>query len=267
MQSKTITYQSSSIHYRVSGGGQPVVLLHGFGEDGEIWDKQVEFLKTRFRVIVPDLPGSGQSEVISRESGAWIEVYAEIVKAILVEEKTTQCVMIGHSMGGYITLAFAEKYPEWLQAFGLFHSTAYADSEEKKLNRLKSIEFINNNGAYAFLKTSIPALFWKQDNTYIARLIEKGKDFSSGALAQYYAAMIARPNRTEVLKHFPRPILFVLGQYDPAVPFRDGLQQSYLPTQSYIHVLRKTAHMGMLEETEKANEILLQFLLSLPSAV
>lgn len=267
MTSKNITYQSSSIFYRSIGKGRPVVLLHGFGEDGEIWNHQVEYLKEHFHLIVPDLPGSGKSQVVSGDSEVGMEDYAEVVKAILDEEKITECVMLGHSLGGYITLAFAEKYSSSLNAFGLVHSSAFADSEEKKAARRKSIEFIKNNGAYEFLKPSILGLFKESDGSkpsdplieQSAALIEKGRSFTPQALIQYYQAMIARPDRTEVLKTFTGPILFIIGEYDNAVPFQQSLQQCYLPSISQVHILRNSAHMGMLEETDRVNEIICKF--------
>ncbi|HQY10828.1 MAG TPA: alpha/beta hydrolase, partial [Ferruginibacter sp.] len=250
--------------YRITGKGKPVVLIHGFGEDGNIWDKQVDFLQNQFQLIVPDLPGSGKSGVISSQSAVGMEEYAEIIKAILVEEKIEKSTMLGHSLGGYITLAFAEKYPDMLSSFGLVHSTAFADSEEKKAARLKSIEFIKKYGAYDFLRTTIPGLFskqWSQDHLpEIETLVEKGKNFSSEALIQYYQAMINRPDRTAVLKNFSKPILFIIGEQDNAVPFAQSMQQCYLPVQSHIHILRNSAHMGMLEETAATNNFLLGFL-------
>ncbi len=264
MQGKTITCRSSQIFYRVAGKGNPVILIHGFGEDGEIWDEQVDRLKDNFRVIIPDIPGSGRSELIADMS---VEGMAEVIKDIIdIElagaERTT---LLGHSLGGYITLAFAEKYPGLLNAFGLLHSTAFADSEEKKLARLKSIEFIKNNGAHEFLKTSIPGLFWHEGSSQpsgnsIKNLIEKGKNFTATALAQYYQAMIARPDRTAVLKNAGCPVLFIIGEHDMAVPFQQSLQQCYLPARSHINILRNSAHMGMLEETKKVNGILVDFL-------
>jgi pimeloyl-ACP methyl ester carboxylesterase len=260
---KIITYQSSKIFYRIIGNGKPVILLHGFGEDGSIWQNQIEFLKNHFQLIIPDLPGSGQSAVISNQLVVGIEVYAEAVRLILLDEKMDNCVIIGHSMGGYITLALAEKYPHLVKAFGLFHSSAFADSEEKKATRLKAIEFIKNNGAYEFLKTSIPGLFLNPENYQpCINLVEKAKHFTAEALIQYYQAMVARPNRTEVLKNFAGPILFIIGEHDKAVPFEQSMQQCYLPAQSHIHILRNSAHMGMWEEVEKVNTILLQFLLN-----
>jgi pimeloyl-ACP methyl ester carboxylesterase len=267
MTIKSITYQSATLHYRVCGTGKPVVLLHGFGEDGEIWNGQVDRLQHDFRLIVPDLPGSGGSGMIPDMS---IEGMAEAIRSILETEfpytqKGNEVVMLGHSMGGYITLALAEKYPGWLKAIGLVHSTAFADPDEKKQARLKSISFMEKNGAYLFLKTSIPGLFMgsggsKSSDILIADLVEKGRNFATVALVRYYRAMGNRPDRRTVLKNFKGPVLFLIGLHDTAVPFQQNLQESYLPAQSHIHLLRNSGHMGMLEEMEKMNDILLQFL-------
>lgn len=261
MQSNFIKYLGSTIFYRTAGNGKPVILIHGFGEDGDIWEKQVDFLKDQFQLIIPDLPGSGHSELIKDMS---MEGMAEVIKAVLTEEKTDPCTLIGHSMGGYITLAFAEKYPNMLSSCGLVHSTAFADSEEKKAGRLKSNEFIKTHGAYDFLRTAIPGLFskeWAKDHSAkIETLVEKGHGFTDEALIRYYESMIARPDRTHILKTFARPILFIIGRHDNAVPFSQSLQQCYLPTQSHIHILRNSAHMGMWEETAALNNFLLAFL-------
>jgi pimeloyl-ACP methyl ester carboxylesterase len=268
---KTITYQSSTIFYRTEGKGQPVIFLHGFAEDGTIWDKQVEFLERSVLLIIPDLPGSGKSiidddEQLPTANGhpITIEDYANCINAILDAEQITTCIIIGHSMGGYITLAFAEKYPDKLKAFGLFHSTAYADSEEKKTMRRKSIEFIRKHGAAEFIKQSTPNLFLDlykdQHPEIIEELIERYNNFKPDALVSYYEAMIQRPNRTTVLQNFKGPILFIIGEKDNAVPLGHSLEQSHLPGLAYIHILENAAHMGMLEETGEVNKFLLSFI-------
>ena len=274
MKSKQILFNGSKIFYRITGKGNPVVLIHGFGEDGDIWQKQIEFLKYHFLLIIPDLPGSGKSELIK---DANIETYSDVIKEIITTEIQNSSptggggegtVLIGHSLGGYITLAFAEKYPQMLSSFGLIHSSAFADTEEKKAARLKSIEFISTHNAYDFLRTAIPGLFsrqWSQDHQpEIESLVEKGHNFSTEALIQYYHAMIARHDKTGVLKNFPRPVLFIIGVHDNAVPFAQGLKQSYLPDLSYIHILRNSAHMGMWEEADQVNKALLVFLQGQP---
>ncbi len=259
---KEIKLRSSEIAYKVHGNGQPVLLLHGFAEDGEIWKYQVEFLKDKFKLIVPDIPGSGRSPF--NKAFVTIDDFAEIINPILDHEKINHMALIGHSMGGYISMAFAEKYPERLAGLGLFHSTAYPDTEEKKLARRKSIEFIKEHGAADFIRTTIPNLFaqsfCESHPEQIRELIETYSTLPPEALIQYYEAMILRPDRTSILKHFQKPVLFIMGEEDKAVPFQDSLKQAHLPSISFIHILQKNGHMGMIENPEKCNSYLVEFL-------
>lgn len=259
---KTISIKGKEIFYRVIGNGKPAVLVHGFGEDGEIWHNQAKFLQDKFKLIIPDLPGSGHSALIDDMS---MEGMAEAILAILQEEKCTHCPVIGHSMGGYITLALAEKHTDALTAFGLFHSSAFADSNEKKATRQKGIAFIQEHGAGEFLKTVTPNLFAPDSKTKIPELIqdliERGNNFTPQSLVSYYQAMMQRPDRTDVLRKTAVPVLFIMGKYDNAVPMEDSLKQCHLPEKSYIHILAQSGHMGMLEEPDKCNRILEEFLL------
>lgn len=265
---KEISYQSARISYTIQGKGIPVVLLHGFGEDSRIWDIQVSFLQAHCRLLVPDLPGSGRSSLLVRGTTAsdtvTIDDYAEVIHALLQAENISSCIMLGHSMGGYITLAFAEKYPALLQAFGLVHSTAFADSEEKKVIRAKAVSTMEQYGAAAFLRNTIPNLFGKtfKENypEKISRLIASSAAFTTEALQQYYIAMMNRPDRSKVLAGNPLPVLFVMGTEDVAAPMEDVLQQVHLPRISYIHVLPGCGHMGMWEAPEPLNQLLLAFI-------
>lgn len=249
----------------------PVVLVHGFAEDSAVWDHQAEALKSSYRLLIPDLRGSGGSRS-SRGSGRSealtgpisMESMAEDLRALLDQEGIEQCILIGHSMGGYIALAFAEKYPKRLLALGLFHSTTYPDSEEKKAARRKAIEFIQSNGAAPFIKQSTPNLFSAGTRSerpeLVAATVERYSDLSPDSLIAYYEAMIARPDRTGVLTQLDRPVLFVIGAFDQAVSPQHALEQSHIPNLSHIHILENSAHMGMLEETERSNNILHSFL-------
>ena len=258
---KELLYQNKKIFYRIIGTGKPVFLIHGFGEDGEVWRNQVEFLQTKFQLIVPDLPGSGKSEMIDDMS---MEGMAEVIHSIIHVEEIDRCSVIGHSMGGYITLALAEKYRNHLDAFGLFHSSAFADGEEKKAARRKGIEHIKQHGAFEFLKTATPNLFAQQTKDkrpeLIAEKLTSLHNFLPDALVSYYEAMIERPDRTEILRKAAVPVLFIMGKYDNAIPLEDGLKQCHHPEKSYIHILYQSGHMGMLEEPEKCNQILGEFL-------
>ena len=259
---KTVLYQNKKILYRSIGTGDPVMLVHGFGEDGKVWHKQVEHLKKKYHLIVPDLPGSGRSEMIADMS---MEGMAEVLHTIIHEENIDRCTVIGHSMGGYITLALIESYWNHVNAFGLFHSSAFADTEEKKVTRKKGIEFIKQHGAFEFLKTATPNLFSPNSKLQITnsidRFINSLKDFTPEALISYYEAMMSRPERTSILKNTKNPVLFIAGEHDNAVPLNDILKQCHLPEKSYFHVLKNSGHMGMMEETQNANRILEEFLL------
>ena len=294
---KQIKIGGSRIVYRVYGKGKPVVLVHGFGETGEVWERQVAYLENSFQLIIPDLPGSGQSDIINDMS---VEGMAEAIKIILDTERPPQtppkeglknpktkassknnknnnnkeykippleggeAVLIGHSMGGYIVLAFVSKYADYLSAFGLFHSTAFADDEQKIEIRKKGIEFVRKHGAFEFLKTTTPNLFspFSKDKRpeLIDGFIRSLCNFSTEAVVLYYKAMMQRPDRTHLLKTTRLPVLIVLGKYDNAVPFQDSLKLAHMPEKVYIHILYQSGHMGMLEEDDSSNHILKKFL-------
>lgn len=258
---KELLYQNNRIVYAVEGAGKPVMLAHGFGEDSSVWVNQIAFLKDHLQLIIPDLPGSGESAMVTDMS---MEGMAEVLKAVADQETNEPFTLIGHSMGGYITLAFAEKYSHRLNGFGLFHSTAFADSEEKKATRQKGIEFIRQHGAFEFLKTATPNLFSPKTKDERPELIDKQiaglRNFSPGSLVSYYEAMMSRPDRVEILKEITLPVLFIIGEHDTAVPMADTLKQCHLPEKSYIYILSHSGHMGMLEESEKSNQALYEYL-------
>jgi pimeloyl-ACP methyl ester carboxylesterase len=258
---KKLLYNNTHLEYTVQGEGPTVMLVHGFGEDGTIWNVQGSLL-SNYKVIIPNLPGSGSAALLPHSS---MELLAGALKKIIeTEAPGKQTTMLGHSMGGYITLAFAELFPEKLLAFGLVHSSAMADSVEKKETRRKSIEFIKANGAASFLKTMIPTLYAPSTEEahpeWIEQQIEAAKRFSEETLVQYYEAMIARPDRTLVLKTTHMPVLFLMGRHDKAIPIDDILPQCHMPRVSYIHILEKSGHMGMIEEADETNKVLKEFL-------
>ncbi|HVG12474.1 MAG TPA: alpha/beta hydrolase [Flavisolibacter sp.] len=259
---KQFRYQDKKQSYFVKGQGTPVVLLHGFGEDETVWEPCMQ-LSATCKLVVPLLPGTGDSEMIPDMS---MEGLASCVKELLdVENGPNEPVIIlGHSMGGYITLAFAERYPSLVAGFGLVHSTAFADGEEKRSNREKGIQFITDNGAAAFLKATIPNLYGARTKTEspekVEQHIERGERFKDEALVAYYRAMLNRPDRTGLLKETTVPVLFVLGREDAAVPLAEGLRQCHLPKLSYIHIHQTAGHMGMVEAPEDTAVVFNKFI-------
>lgn len=258
---KSIVHDHQPVFYHSTGEGNPVVFLHGLAEDATIWDLQIDFLSGANHILIPDLPGSGRSPLPAAVS---MESLAGAVKAVLEAEGVEQAVLIGHSMGGYVMLAFAELYPHMVKALGLFHSTSYADGEEKKAARKRNIEFIGTHGSHAYLKQATPALFSpaskQQHPEKVSSLIEKYKGFNPQSLTAYHEAMLQRPDRSRLLADAAHPVLFIIGKQDGTIPFQQSLEQSHLPRTAYIQVLENSGHMGMLEETDKGNEALKKFL-------
>lgn len=267
MQKELITSEVT-LSYKKLGAGKPVLLLHGFAEDSEVWDAQIEYLKSDYQLIVPDLPGTAHSkfniDISENTQLKNLDFYADLIRKLMDHEQITKFTMLGHSMGGYITLAFAEKFPGFLNGFGLIHSTAFADNDAKKKTRAESIRFLENNRSYDLLKNSLPNLF---SSSFKARYRDKVKDFidkyseiKPEVLQLYTAAMQARPDRSSVLENAEVPVLFIIGDEDPAAPLDDLLKQVKLPKISYIHVLKQTGHMGMIENSAKVNDFVLEYL-------
>ncbi len=258
---KELSNGNGKLVYDVYGEGQPVLLVHGFGETRTVWKHQVETLSQQFKLYVPDLPGSGDSDLQADSS---MEGMAATLKTLVDKENIEPFMLVGHSMGGYISLAFAEKYPEMLSSLTLLHSSAFADSAEKKETREKGIVFIENNGASAFLKNTSPKLF--SDHTkekhpeLVDRFIDTLSSFTDQSLIAYYKGMIARPDRTAILKEATFPIHFIAGKHDTAIPLDDMLKQSTLPPISSIDIMKESGHMSMLEEPRKCTEVLTKVL-------
>jgi pimeloyl-ACP methyl ester carboxylesterase len=259
-----MNHNQTTLQYNTYGQGFPVILLHGFGEDNTIWNNQIVVLKDFCLLIIPNLQGTGSSPLMQGKSTLSIEDMADDIQLLLEKEKITECILLGHSMGGYITLAFAEKYPQYLKGFGLIHSTAYPDSEEKKKNRLKSIDIIEEYGGYSFLKNTIPNLFsvrFKFNNEEsVDELIQKSKSFSNTSLQAYCQAMMNRPDRTKQLINTTIPVLLIAGTEDIAAPLKDLKKQSDLSNKIEFHILERVGHMGMWEAPQEINQLILSFI-------
>jgi pimeloyl-ACP methyl ester carboxylesterase len=257
---KSLTH--TPLTYEDTGNGPVVILLHGFAEDSTLWRHQVALLATRYRVIAPDWPGSGLSAAGTEEPS--MEYLATLLHQLLTHEGIDRAVLIGHSMGGYVALAFAEAYPGLVAGLGLFHSTAFADTPEKKQTRRRGQAFIRDNGAALFIRQSTPNLFADAFKTAhpdeVTTLLQRGDRFQPGVLIGYYEAMLQRPDRTHVLTGSKVPVLLIAGTHDAAVPLADSLRQATLAPMTFFHILEEAAHMGMWEAQEATGSILLHYL-------
>lgn len=257
--------KNDTLSYTSLGKGPAVILIHGFCEDQTIWSDYAQQLSANYQVIVTDLPGFGKS---SPEFGEAVnmEYYARRVHEVLelVLKPDERVTFIGHSLGGYVALAFAELYPERLNGFALFHSTAYSDNEEKKQSRDKVAQYIQDKGVPAFTDNFVEPLFHAGNRTRLAKEIESVKaqarlTSKEGAVAATLA-MKARPDRTTVLKDSKVPVLFIAGKKDTSIPLETSKEQFYFPAKSLVYVLDNVGHMGMLEEKEECLKIVRSFI-------
>jgi len=245
-----------------AGEGLPVIFLHGFCETKELWQNYLGPLSTFCRVILMDLPGFGGN--VALEGPLTIADMAEQVYNTVVNIGIEQCIMIGHSMGGYVALAFCEKFPSRLKGLGLFHSTAYPDTLEKKQARDKTIEFIERYGTEEFVEEFVPPLFFegrrKDFKNEIKMMVEMGKKAAKSSVIESIRAMRDRKDRTKVLEKSHCPVLFIVGKNDIAIPYAGSQGQHYLPSYSNIQILNNTGHMGMIEWEKETLFMIDQFI-------
>jgi pimeloyl-ACP methyl ester carboxylesterase len=243
---------NSLLHYHISGKGPAIVLLHGFLESGEIWKNFVRRLSASFQVITIDLPGHGGSESLSPVNT--MDDMAEAVRQVLKSIKVKTCLMAGHSMGGYVTLAYAEKYPRTLKGFVLFHSQAGADSPEARSNRERTITLVNKDH-HGFIKNFIPDLFDPANMKKFGREIETLKELADETPKEGIIAALEgmknRPDRQHVLMNAKVPVLFIIGKNDKRIPMEVVIPQTLLPEHSEVLLLDHVGHMGFIESSGK----------------
>ena len=254
---ETIKFQKKSIAYSDEGDGKVIVLLHGFTESSRIWQSFSKKLSVKYRVISVDLPGHGQSAVYG--AGHTMDFMADVVCFILKKLRIGKCLMIGHSMGGYVTLAFAEKYPERLKGFTLFHSHCFADSTAEQDNRNRTISIVDRD-KFSYVAQFIPSLFpvevHKKHAAFIQRMIQQASKMQKEGVVAALEGMKNRKDQTELLKQTKLPVLFILGLKDTRVPVPRIWDMITLPVVADILLLRQCGHMGYVEAPKKTLEVI-----------
>ncbi|MDR6194801.1 alpha/beta hydrolase [Siphonobacter sp. SORGH_AS_0500] len=233
----------------------PLILLHGYGEDAKVWDTIKAAFWPATNVLTPSYA--------SRSDLKTIDEYAEAVYKDLRSQGVERGVVIGHSMGGYIALALAEKHPEFIEGLGLFHSTAYADTEEKKANRDKNVAAIKEKGPAGFLQGFVKNMysdaFAENNPGVLEEHITHVSQLPPEALIAGMQAMKDRPDRRQVLEKATYPVLFIIGMKDKAVKPEEAMEQVQLTPNSSQLILEKAGHMGMTEEPDDCLEIIQSF--------
>ncbi|MDF1573627.1 MAG: alpha/beta hydrolase [Bacteroidales bacterium] len=247
---KQIRYKGIDLFYSDSGVGPCMVLIHGYLENGRIWQPFMDMFPEGFRFVVPDLPGHGSSE-------SWGKIHsmdelAEAVRTILDEEGIPRAFVAGHSMGGYVTMAFAQLYSDRLSAYALLHSTPFADTEEKRENRDREISLVLCGKKRQIVMVNIPKAFASENLDRLSGEVDRLKQMALhcpdlGIIA-LLNGMKERPDRTAVLQNLPLPLLLIGGMKDNYIPAELFEKLVSLAPHARVLRLEESGHLGFLEE-------------------
>jgi pimeloyl-ACP methyl ester carboxylesterase len=249
---KQLQSGSGTIFYTVKGKGPAVVFLHGFLEDHSIWNVFSDQLQNKFSCICIDLPGFGKSDVFNESHS--MNFMANKVNEVLDNEQLEKCILVGHSMGGYVSLDFAKLYPEKLSGLVLFHSQAASDNTESKKNRDRTIKIVQQNHT-AFIHSFIPGLFAEENIPHFKAEIEALRKVADKTPAKgIIAALLGmrdRESHLDTLEKLKAPVYFIIGKQDSKIPVETILPQLRLPSNCEALIMNDVGHMGFIEAKEK----------------
>ncbi|MGM0666624.1 MAG: alpha/beta fold hydrolase [Bacteroidota bacterium] len=251
---KQIKFDKGDIVYHDTGEGYPLVLLHGYLETSLVWKEFAEGLSSDFRILAIDLPGHGGSSVYGTEHS--MEFMAEAVLSVVDAENIDKFMLAGHSMGGYVALAFVDKYPHRLYAYCLFHSHPFPDTQELIANRRREIKVVESGKKDIIYPVNIPRMFADFNTGKFKEAVERNKNIASGISEEGIIAvlngMISRPSRLGILEKGEVPLLFIAGRHDNYIPFEEVENRIKLPANAEMLVLEESGHMGFVEERERS---------------
>lgn len=255
---KQILYKNSTISYSDTGKGSAIVLLHGFLENQSMWQDLIPELSKKHRIITLDLLGHGESGCLGYVHS--MEDNAEAVRSVLSKLRIRKAIFVGHSMGGYVALAFADLYPSIVKGLVLQNSTSKADSEERKTNRDRAIKAVKKD-YIGFVRLSISNLFNPDNRERLADEIEKVKVEALKTPLQGIVAslegMKIRKDREALLHSATYPILLILGKKDSVLNYEDGVKQLENTTAKLVTF--PDGHMSHIENRYDLLKKLLDF--------
>ena len=243
-------YKQIKLHFSDKGKGKTIVFLHGFLEEIGMWNDISKVFEKTHRVICLDLLGHGKTGNLGYIHS--MESQAEMLKYLLNELGIDTCTLIGHSMGGYVALAFAELYQDNVAALCLMNSTAKADDNEKKRNRDRAINAVKQNHK-TFIRLAIPNLFAAENQAIFKETINDitrvSLQMSQQGIIASLEGMKVRSDRTHLLGQHYFPVLMIIGKRDPALNFSSLMEQS--KHQHVQSVIFEDGHMSHIENQEE----------------
>ena len=244
------------IAYEEHGKGTPLVLIHGYPLDHTIWLEVVPLLENDFHLILPDLRGFGQSDVMEADNS--IIDYASDIKGLLNHLKIKEAFLAGHSMGGYVALAFGREYSEAVSGLGLVSSQGAADTPERKEGRYATAKQVLDEGVKIVAESMTSKLSADMRiQSFVRKLIsEQRPQGVSSALT----AMAERPDSTELLSTFHFPFVIVHGDADELIPVERGREMKAALPDAHFVELPNAGHMPMMENPRAVADALRFFI-------
>jgi pimeloyl-ACP methyl ester carboxylesterase len=252
MEERSLNIDGINIAFTRRGRGAPLILIHGYPLDRTIWSKVAEMIEDKFDLIIPDLRGFGASDVM--EADRSIIGYASDLAGLMERLKVKKAHIVGHSMGGYVALAFAREYTRKTAGLGLIASQVSADSAERKAARHATARQIIKDGIGTVVEGMTPKLSPDAEvQALVRRVIAQQRPLG---LAVALDAMAGRPDSTDVLRSLDLPMVIVHGDADELIPVERGREmKSSLPSARYVE-LPGAGHMPMLENPGAVAEAL-----------
>lgn len=248
-------YKSANIYYKVIGVGRPIVLLHGFLESSTIWERLVGKLRNTYSVVLIDLPGHGRSDVLGEIHS--MELMAEVVHEILQQLNFSRATFLGHSMGGYVALAYLELFPSEIDTLILLNSTSAADSEERKSNRERALELIPKNFKM-FVSMAISNLFAENSKKAYSKEIKamqnEAMKFPIEGITATIRGMKERKDRTAVLTNFKGSKYIISAKEDPIIAVSE-INDLAIATNSTLKII-DGGHISLIENYPEIENIM-----------
>lgn len=255
---KRILFKNAKIAFTDQGKGKTVVLIHGFLENATMWNSMTTELSKKNRIITIDLLGHGASESIGYLHS--MELFAETIAAVLKYLKIRKCVLVGHSLGGYVALAYADMFTEKVKGICLINSTSYKDSDERKAIRTRANKMAQSN-LEGLISMSISNLFLRENTLQFKEEIDEVRNEALQTTLQGYIAasegMKLRPDRSAVLLEGSFKKLCILGEKDPVLDFETCLKEAELTGANVVKV--SGGHMSHIENKDEVLEALKDF--------
>lgn len=255
-------FKGKKVFYSDEGTGDPVIMIHGYLETGDVWSGFVKRLTGKYRVLCIDLPGHGESDMYDRVHT--MEFMAGVVEGMMNSTGIERAFITGHSMGGYITLAFLDLFRQRINGYCLFHSHPFPDTRQTIEKRVNEINMAGSGKKFLFYPGNIKNMYADDNhskfNAQIERSLKIASEIRPEGISSVLYGMMERPSRLHLMESGLVPLLWILGVHDNYIPCEEMRNRVTLTPDSELVVLENSGHVGFIEEEELSANLLIDFM-------